>query len=406
MKGETRRIYGQYFDLAFDVAKKAERALQHELGDPSLTYIQYGHLAGKEGLFAGEKLHLDLHRMEMAYHELNEREYELTTHVSLREINPAALLALRATGACAFDVREELLDLECPGHYFRRIKSVAVTVPCVTGPYASVDCTLSLQTSEIRTSPLLRDGSYERTGDDDDRFSGYRGRIESIVASSAQADGGLFETNLHDERYLPFEGSGVIGTWLLTLPGNNPLGAGGPRTFDYDTIADVVLHVRYTAREGGGLLKSKAIAHVIGEDDEGNGYAQLAGLTTRLFDIRHEFPTEWAAFMNSSGNALTLPVAYNHFPFWCRKTDGITVSSVLVCGTKADEDGADPKINTSDSFSPPSDGSKVIPDPRSGFATVDLVSPGIELSEDSGGSLTLYINNKNLAEFWIVCPWE
>ena len=67
MKREVKGLYAQCFQFAFDVAKKAERALQHELGDPSLTYLQFGYLAGKEGLLAGEKLYLDLKRMEMAY---------------------------------------------------------------------------------------------------------------------------------------------------------------------------------------------------------------------------------------------------------------------------------------------------------------------------------------------------
>ena len=35
MKRETRGLYGRCFQLAYDIARKAERALQHELGDPS-----------------------------------------------------------------------------------------------------------------------------------------------------------------------------------------------------------------------------------------------------------------------------------------------------------------------------------------------------------------------------------
>ena len=29
---------------------------------------------------------------------------------------------------------------------------------------------------------------------------------------------GMFETNLRDERFLPFEGAGAISSWTLTLP--------------------------------------------------------------------------------------------------------------------------------------------------------------------------------------------
>ena len=52
MKREVKGLYGQCFQLAFDVAKKAERALQHELGDPSLSYLQY-RLSRRQGRFAG-----------------------------------------------------------------------------------------------------------------------------------------------------------------------------------------------------------------------------------------------------------------------------------------------------------------------------------------------------------------
>src|SRR5437762_8109664 len=145
MKREVKGLYGQCFQFAFDIAKKAERALQHELGNPELNYLQFGYLAGKEGLLAGEKLYVDVKRMEMAYHDLNQREYELTKHVSLLQVDPRALVQFRATGTCSFTLPEEAFDLDSPDHYFRRIKSVALTLPCVTGPYTSVNCTLTLQ---------------------------------------------------------------------------------------------------------------------------------------------------------------------------------------------------------------------------------------------------------------------
>ena len=158
MKREVKGLYAQCFQFAFDIAKKAERALQHELGNPDLSYLQFGYLAGKEGMLAGEKLYLDLKRMEMAYHDLNQREYELTKHVSLLQVDPLALSQLRTTGRCTVRLPEELFDLDGPGHYFRRIKSVAVSIPCVTGPYTSVNCTLTLLKSSIRRPAELRDG--------------------------------------------------------------------------------------------------------------------------------------------------------------------------------------------------------------------------------------------------------
>ena len=314
MRREVKGLYGQVFQFAFDIAKKAERALQHELGDPKLSFLQFGYLAGKEGLLAGEKLYLDLKRMEMAYHDLNQREYELTKHISLLQVNPLALLQLRSTGRCTVSLPEELFDMDCPGHYFRRIKNVAVSIPCVTGPYTSINCTLTLTTSRIRKSALIGDG-YARNGAEDSRFSDYFGSLQSIVTSTGQNDTGLFETNLRDERYLPFENSGVISEWELELPGDPS--SGDPLQFDYDTISDIIIHIRYMAREGGGLLKSGAIAHLKDQID----LAQTVG-SIRLFSIRDEFLTEWAKFksINIEGTTTTaelkLDLRAEHYPFW------------------------------------------------------------------------------------------
>ena len=207
MKRQVKGLYGNAFQLAFEVAKKAERAVQNELGDPSLSFIGFNYLDGTEGLLAGEKLLFDVKTMEMAYHDLNQREYELTKHVSLLQVDPLALVQLRATGSCTFTVPEELFDLDGPGHYFRRIKSVALTIPGVAGPFTSVNCTLTLQKSTIRTSTDAGQ-QYARQGSRRPRFDDYYGTVQSIVTSSAQTDSGLFETNLHDDRYLPFEDIG------------------------------------------------------------------------------------------------------------------------------------------------------------------------------------------------------
>ena len=319
-KREVKGLYNKAFQLAFEVAKKAELALQHELGDPNLSYLQFTYLDGTEGLLAGEKLHVDIKRMEMAYHDLNQREYELTKHVSLLQVAPMALLQLRTAGSCTVSLPEELFDLDGPGHYFRRIKSVAVSVPCVSGPYTNVNCTLMLLNSSIRTSSLLNssirtssqlsDNSYPRSGPNDQRFSDYYGSIQSVVTSSGQSDSGLFEANLHDERYLPFELSGAISEWQVNLPAD-------VRQFDYNTIADVILHIRYTAREGGDAVKRAAVTNL----QTLMKSAQTIG-SVRLFSLRHEFPTEWAKFRNIQGVSatqrakLSLTLRAEFYPFW------------------------------------------------------------------------------------------
>ncbi len=401
LKREVRGMYGQVFQFAYDVSKKAERALQHELGKPELTFLQFGYMGGKEGLLAGEKLYFDLKRMEMAYLELNQREYELTKHVSLLQLDPMAMLQLRTTGKCTVALPEALFDMDGPGHYFRRIKNVAVSIPCVTGPYTSVNCTLQLTKSAIRKEVGVGDG-YARLGLEDSRFSDHYGSLQAIVTSSAQNDSGLFETNLRDERYLPFENSGVISEWNISLPNE-------VRQFDHDTISDLILHIRYTAREGGGLLRDGAIVNLqtlIGE-------ATAPG-SVRLFSIMHEFPSEWAQFQNQTpaanhSFALPLMIRAEHYPFWSQahlqrveRVDVLVRSSAeITLSDKADK--ADPSRKQDSLIK-----DKALGDLLVGKLTTIAV-PEKPMAEKAGEAwLTLFFDLadvKTVGDVWVAVQW-
>src|SRR5262247_336801 len=79
MIGQLSTVYFQSYQLAYDLAKRAERAFRVELGLTDSNFIQFGYWDSlKKGLLAGEKLHYDLKRMEMAYLDQNKREYEIT----------------------------------------------------------------------------------------------------------------------------------------------------------------------------------------------------------------------------------------------------------------------------------------------------------------------------------------
>ena len=133
------------------------------------------------------------------------------------------------------------------------------------------------------------------------------------MTSSGQSDAGLFEVNLKDERYLPFEGAGAAGSlWQLSLPAD-------VKQFDFSTISDVVLHVRYTAREGGELLKAAAVASL----QSAIAKAHTVG-SVCLFSLRHDFPSEWARFTNVTISAATptaqvaIALRPEHYPFWAQ----------------------------------------------------------------------------------------
>ena len=314
MVGQISGVYFRTYQLAHDMSKRAERAYCFELGvkDKDAGFIDFGYWDSlKKGLLSGERLYHDLKRMEVAYLDQNKREYEITKHVSLLQLDPLALLRLKETAQCEVSLPESLFDLDFPGHYLRRIKSVSLTIPCVTGPYTSMPCTLTLLKHSVRHDSNAS-GTYARDVENDDlRFSDIFGGTQSIVTSSAQNDSGMFETNLRDERYLPFEGAGVISSWRLELPKQF-------QSFDYGTISDVVLHVRYTAREGGSLLKERASTELQTALNEFMRSAGENGLA-QGFSLRHEFPTEWYRFLNpaDSEDKLTLQfdLKQERFPF-------------------------------------------------------------------------------------------
>lgn len=319
-------VYFQSYQLAYDLARRAEKTYQFERGDPKASFIQFGYWDSlKKGLLAGERLHYDLRRMDAAFLDENKREFEITKQVSLVMNSPMALIALKETGRCVLDLPEAFFDTDYPGLYMRRIKNIALTIPCVTGPYTSVNCTLTLLKSSIRQSTAAKglEGKYARdVKADDPRFVDNFAATESIATSTAQNDSGMFEVNFRDERYLPFEGGGAVSRWRIELPKET-------NAFDFNTLSDVVLHLKYTAREGGEILKrsaKEAIEKSISDRDN----APLA----RLFSAKHEFPTEWYRFLHptdstATSQTLQLDLTKERFPFQFRgKT--ITISQVTM----------------------------------------------------------------------------
>ncbi|GAA1614457.1 hypothetical protein GCM10009679_18540 [Saccharothrix algeriensis] len=283
LQGQLGGLYFQAYQHAYELARQAERCYRFEHGLSSSNIVQAGAWDSlRKGLLAGERLQLQLQQLQRAYADQDVREHELTKHVSLLQHAPLALIALRETGRCEIDLPELTFDLDHPGHYLRRLKSVSITVPAVVGPYGSVNARLTMLANETRVSPALRAGKYERDTDGDDpRFVRDFAAVQQIATSGGQNDAGLFEVNFHDERYLPFEGAGAAGRWRVEIdPDCN--------AFDLSTVSDVVLHLRYTARDGGDQLRQKA------KERWKKVLADVEGLPlSRVFSLRHEFPGEW-----------------------------------------------------------------------------------------------------------------
>jgi hypothetical protein len=299
-KDRLSTLYHQVYNIAFDLSKKAEKVYRFERGLASSNFIQAGYWdAGYNGLLSGEQLYVGLKQLEAAYQENRGYDYEITKHVSLRQVSPLAILQLRQTGSCEFILPEVLFDMDYPGHYKRRIKSVSVSVPCIAGPYAGLNGTLRLLENKFRNSAISKNASdyKEKTEETDERFQSFIIPITAIAASSGQNDSGLFELNFKDERYLPFEGAGVISKWRFELPSF--------RQFDYDTISDVIIHIKYTSAEGGGRLKNSAAGSVSNYIATVADLSQEEGLFT-LVDLKHDRPNEWNILKKGMGVNLII----------------------------------------------------------------------------------------------------
>jgi hypothetical protein len=333
MTGQISVVYFQTYQLAYTMAKRAEKCLQHELGLQDTNYIRFGYWDSlRKGLVSGEKLQFDLRRLQNAYLESNKRDFEMTRHISLALMDPFQLLELKETGVCTFNLPEELFDLDFPGHYFRRIKSVSISVPCVAGPYTSINATLSLQGNKYRFKADDPDDYVERPDEVNTATGRFRSIVpgaKSIATSSAQNDSGMFELNFRDERYLPFEGAGAISSWRLELMTEKDL-----RQFDYDSISDIILHMSYTAREDNAL-KNAAIGHL---KEYFNIEGAASGNFARIISLKQEFPDSWYQLMTSTPQKTEMTITKNHFNRLF-STHTISINSAIVFAFPKDGTG-------------------------------------------------------------------
>ena len=322
---EISKVYLDAYTLAYDMAKKAELCFRKELGiygvdsDPDTPYIQFGHWDSlKKGLLSGDRLMHALHRLDAAYINKNKRTLELTKNFSMAEMFPEQLMELITQKTTTLNLQELLYDMDYPGHYMRRIKSVAVTIPNVAGPNTTVSFMLKLNKAKVRLNTVCGDPEILNTGyieeplEDDSRFN-YQTGGDMICTSSAQNDSGLFELNFGDERYLPFENAGAISQWGLSF-------SAGCDQFDLSTVSDVILHVKYTAMYDGVLaMKAKSALQEI-----------LPQKGRILFSMKHGFSAEWNQ-LNESCSEMIFELKTEHLPFFLRgKADVMNVSDIAM----------------------------------------------------------------------------
>ncbi len=316
LKQEITLLLGQYYQLAFDECKRLQQIYRFDTCDPAASFVEFGYFdKAHNGLLAGERLGLALRKMARAHRENDEQEYSLSKPVSLALFDPTALVTLKSAGVCEFTLTEALFDHDFPGHFMRRIRRVTVTIPCITGPYTTVNATLTLLNSRIRNVATTSPAYAERP--EDPRFVYQQGIMRSVATSSGNEDSGT-TAEANERRSGPFEGYGTISRWRLELPHDT-------NSFDPVTITDVILRVDYKAREGGELMRVAARQFSILPRIEA---------AARLFSLRHEFGNAWHRGLRPSDSAteqiFSIDLERDHFPYDVRSRGPKVTGAALI----------------------------------------------------------------------------
>lgn len=277
-----RTLYYQTYQLAFRLARLAEESFNFELSS-SKQFIRFGYWNGaRNGLLAGEYLHQDLERMEVAYLEDNVREREITRSISLASLDPIAMEHLREAGKTEFDVPEVLFDLDHGHMWFRKLRSVATTISAVSGRFAPVSGRLRMVSSGIRAS---NSGAVVLGA-----------TVEAVSLSHGQDDPGVFQLDHGDPRYVPFEQKGAVARWAIELAGADV--DNGSKQIDWRQISDVVLTLRYTARMPS-VDHSPRYSVMLG-NFTCRVKADFDGIKVAWSAVR-DFPDAWQRFVDPGG---------------------------------------------------------------------------------------------------------
>lgn len=315
MAGRLSGLYYQTYRLALQAANAAQAAYRYET-DSTRTFIDFDYWdSAHAGLLAGEGLTLALDMMEASYAETDTRRFEIERMVSLASLNPAALDSLRQTGACRFSLPELLFDYDYPGQYCRRIKSLSLSIPAIVGPYQNIKATLSQTNSWVAVSPSLANVEWliNRTGDQPATvWTDPNANNQQIAISRAIDDSGTFSFSSDDPRYLPFEGTGAVSDWVLSMPKES-------NRVDFDQLSDVVITLRYTALADGTL--ASGVKPLLANNPLSVGY---------YVDIAQNYATPWQAFLQDHAEPDTQTLSFDYAPGWIGTLKSMKLSSAAL----------------------------------------------------------------------------
>lgn len=246
MSGVLENIFRYYLQQASSMSKLAEIQLAFERQEPLVGVIKndyyelpnndgndsassHSSSIDRRGLTGSGRLLQDITKLDQHAFQTDQRKQQLSINFSLSQLDPLAFEKFKQTGILNFDTPSKLFDRRFPGQYLRLIKRVRISIIALVPPVQGISATLT--SSGI--SRVVIAGDVFQT-------SVIRRDSESIAFTNSVGASGVFELNPNPEMLFPFEGNGVDTRWEFRLPkASNPM--------DFNTIADVLLTVEYTA---------------------------------------------------------------------------------------------------------------------------------------------------------------
>ncbi|MBD2801855.1 insecticidal toxin complex protein A [Xenorhabdus sp. M] len=271
MISQISGLYLQAYDAVNSLCLLAEASWQYETGQYDMNFVESGLWNDLyQGLLVGEHLKLALQRMDQAYLQHNTRRLEIVKTVSVKSLLTSSQWEIgKSTGSFTFALSAEMFLRDYPTHVDRRIKTVALSLPALLGPYEDVRASLVQLSNTLNSVADLKTVDYllnplEYTKPENVLLNVQAN--QGVVISTAMEDSGMFRLNFDDELFLPFEGTGAISQWKLEF--------GSDQDQLLESLSDVILHLRYTARDVSGgsselsqQVRSRLNKHQLKQDD-------------------------------------------------------------------------------------------------------------------------------------------
>lgn len=327
-------VYSFFLQQATALARLAENQLAFERQEvpPAIVQADYweaplgldiggvtdGTASDRRGLTGSARLLQDIFKLDQHAFETDKRKLQLTKTMSLASLAPAEFQRFRESGIMRFATPMALFDHDFPGHFLRLIKRVRISVIALIPPTEGIKAALSatgisrvvinsgaaFQTTEVRRAP------------------------ESVALTSPINATGLFElTPQPQEKLFPFESIGVDTAWEFRMPK-------AANFFDYNTIADVLLTIEYTALDSFDYRRQ-----VVQELDQTIS-------ADRPFSFRHEFADQFYDLNNPDQTDTPMTVVFRtrreDFP---PNIDDLTTQQVVLFFSRADDFSDEVQVN-------------------------------------------------------------